>query len=67
MHFNKHGSLSGLPWTVHYRNKCYLVSEIRCDVPMVSEFKPNKKSNPRAFFTANVSLFEIIDDIAYLT
>jgi hypothetical protein len=52
MHFNKQGTKDGKPWTVHFRGTCYLVSEIQCDVPMVSEWKPNKKTNPRAFFTA---------------
>jgi hypothetical protein len=54
MHFNKPGSKTGKPWTVHFRGTCYLVSEIRCLVPMVSEWKPNKKTNPRAFFTAQI-------------
>jgi hypothetical protein len=52
MHFNKQGSKSGKPCTIHYRGVCYLVNQIKCFVPMVSEFKPNKKSNPKAFFTA---------------
>jgi hypothetical protein len=59
MHFNKPGSKKNTPWTVHYRGACYLVSEIRCHVQMVSEWKPNKKQNPRAFFTAYVSQLEI--------
>jgi len=54
MHFNKPGSKTGKPWTVHFRGTCYVVSAIRCMVPMVSEWKPNKKSNPRAFFTAQI-------------
>jgi hypothetical protein len=67
MHFNKQGSKSGKPWTVHYRGVCYLVSAIQCMIPMVSEWKPNKKNNPRAFFTAQVSKMEITPhDIAIL-
>lgn len=62
MHFNKPGSKDGNPWTVHYRGACYIVSEIRCLVPMVSEWKPNRKSNPRAFFTARISKLEILDN-----
>lgn len=54
MHFNKPAASKGTPWTVHYRGTCYVVSEIRCMVPMFSEWKPNRKSNPRAFFTAQV-------------
>lgn len=61
MHFNKPGSKNGTPWTVHFRGTCYLVSEIKCQVPMISEWKPNKKTNPRAFFTAQISKLEIDD------
>lgn len=59
MHFNKPGSGKGKPWTVHYRGVCYVVSAIQCRVPMVSEWKPDKKTNPRAFFTAQVSKVKI--------
>ncbi len=59
MHFNKQNAFKGNPWTVHYRGACYIVSEIKCFVPMVSEFKPLKKTNPRAFFTAYPSKFWI--------
>lgn len=67
MHFNKRGSAQGLPWTVHYRGVCYVVSEIICNVPMYSEWKPEKKENPRAFFTARASKIHITNDIAILT
>ena len=68
MHFNKPSSKDGKPWTVHYRGVCYVVSEIRCQVPMVSEWKPNKKTNPRAFFTAQITGLEITpENIAILT
>lgn len=62
MHFNKPGATKGTPWTVHFRGACYIVSSIKCMVPMVSEWKPNKKSNPRAFFTAKVSSMKIDDN-----
>lgn len=55
MHFNKPGSRKGTPWTVHFRGVCYAVKEIRCLSPMRSEWKPNKRSNPRAFFTTLAS------------
>lgn len=68
MHFNKPGSKNGTPWTVHYRGICYLVSEIQCLVPMTSEWKPDKKTNPRAFFTAQVSHLKISsENVAILT
>ncbi len=59
MHFNKPGSSRGTPWTVHYRGVCYIVAGIDCRVNMVSEWKPHLKTNPRAFFTAQVSNLEI--------
>lgn len=57
MHFNKPGAgrPSPTPWTVHWRGTCYQVVRIDCRVPMLSEWKPEKKSNPRAFFTAQVA------------
>lgn len=67
MHFNKPGSKTGKPWTVHYRGVCYPVSEIRCLVPMNSEWKPDKPSNPRAFFTAQATNLSIINSKAVLT
>ncbi len=54
LHFNKQGSAKNRPWTIHYRGVCYPAAEINCYVPIVSEFKPEKKTNPRAFFTAQV-------------
>ena len=62
LHFNKPGSKVGKPWTVHFKGACYIVSAIDCKAPIVSEWKPNKKSNPRAFFTAKISSLEITDD-----
>jgi hypothetical protein len=64
IHFNKAGSSNNLPWTIHFKNKCYLVNIINCLVPMVSEWKPNKKTNPRAFFTVRASSLNIENDIA---
>lgn len=67
MHFNKPAAGKGTPWTVHYRGTCYIVKEIRCNkLTMISEWKPLKKSNPRAFFTAQVSFLTIQNNIAYL-
>ncbi len=66
MHFNKQNALKNKPWTIHFRGTCYAVKEIKCNVPMISEFKPNKKSNPRAFFTAYVSDLKIKSNIAIL-
>jgi hypothetical protein len=62
IHFNKFGATKDKPWTIHYKNACYLVSKLVCKVPMTSEWKPNKKTNPRAFFTAQISNLEIFKD-----
>lgn len=67
MHFNKPGSRKGTPWTVHYRGVCYPVAEICCKAKMRSEWKPNKKTNPRAFFTAMIKNLEISNNIAFLS
>jgi hypothetical protein len=67
MHFNKPGARHGTPWTVHYRGACHIVREIRCYVLMTSEFKPEKKTNPRAFFTAQVAQLDISNGVAVLT
>jgi hypothetical protein len=68
MHFNKPGSRQGKPWTVHYRGVCYVVTSIDCRIAMRSEWKPEKKQNPRAFFTAQVSKLEITpENVAILT
>ena len=62
MHFNKPGSRNGTPWTVHYRGVCHLVRAIECHATMTSEWKPDKKENPRAFFTAQVESLELTPD-----
>ena len=59
MHFNKPSSAKGKPWTVHYRGTCYVVAKVICKVSMVSEWKPTRKNNPRAFFTAQASRLTI--------
>lgn len=68
MHFNKPGSCREMctPWTVHWRGTCYQVKEIKCNVPMISEWKPKKKNNPRAFFTAQVNKLSVKRGIAIL-
>lgn len=55
MHFNKPGSAKGKPWTVHFRGVCHVVSRVECRSHMVSEWKPTKKTNPRAFFTTQAT------------
>jgi hypothetical protein len=67
MHFNRPGSAKGRPWTVHFRGTCYIVREIRCLVPMTSEWKPKKRSNPRAFFTAKAAALDVRNGVATLS
>lgn len=66
MHFNKPGALRKqgpkTPWTVHYRGTCYQVQEIDCHARMQSVYKPEKKDNPRAFFTSMVKSLELSED-----
>ncbi len=66
MHFFKPGKNKGLPWTVHYRGACHHVAKIVCETVMESEWKPDKKDNPRAFFTTKAKTLEIVDDVAFL-
>jgi len=66
MHFNKPGSTKGTPWTVHFRGTCHIVESIDCRVRMHSEFKPEKKQNPRAFFTAQIQKLTIENGCAVL-
>ncbi len=49
IHFNKPGSRKGLPWTVHWRGVCHIVTEVRTEVPTWTEWRPDRKKNPRAF------------------
>lgn len=67
IHYNKNGSKLNKPWTIHFRGTCYLVSTIKCLVPIVSEFKPNKKTNQRAFFTVQIQKLSIKKDNAILS
>lgn len=62
MHFNKPASKAGTPWTVHLKGVCHVVRAIDCRVPMQSEWKPTRKANPRAFFTARVTSIELTPD-----
>jgi len=62
VHFNKHSvRTTGCPWSIHYRGKCHLVKSINWSVNAKTEWKPDRKTNPRAFITAMVKEL-IIDD-----
>ena len=61
-------ALLGLYITEEYVILWLAVAGIKCHVDMVSEWKPYLKTNPRAFFTAQVSNLEIDkNNIAILT
>lgn len=49
LHFNKQGVDRDRPWTVHYKGKCVPASWVDIKVPSCTIFKPDRKSNPRAF------------------
>lgn len=53
IHFNKRNSANGLPWTVHVRGKCIQASKVHIEVPTETIFKPEKKTNPRAWMRCN--------------
>lgn len=48
-HYNKRGPL---PWSVHYRGKCYSCSLVRFLCWAKTEYKADRKSNPKAFVVA---------------
>lgn len=52
LHFNKQGSSKGFPWTVHTSSACIPAAEVRILVPLSTVWKPDKKTNPRAFLKA---------------
>lgn len=67
MHFNRVSlQRGGPPWSVHWRGRCYIVDVVECNVPMKSVWRPTKKCNPRAFFTAQVRQLEVVDGVAVL-
>ncbi len=55
-HYNKPASLqAGCPkLTVHYRNVCYIVDKISCDVPIESK---NRKVQPRCVMAGKCAEF----------
>lgn len=52
-HYNKFGAAKGLPWTLHTSKACMAASHVRFEVPLETEEKPNKRSNPRFFLVVD--------------
>ena len=53
VHFNKRNALKGKPWTVHVKGACIPAKEVVFkNIRVDSIFKPEKKTNPRAWFRA---------------
>ncbi len=52
VHFRKAGAPKGFPWTVHYAGQCIPATTVKFEVPCVTVFKPEKKTNPRAWMRA---------------
>lgn len=48
IHFNRQRQ----GWTVHYRGQCIPADIVDIKVPTSTVFKPQKKSNPRAWLEA---------------
>lgn len=51
LHYNKFQAPNGFPWTLHTSKKCFLASHVILNVPVETEEKPEKRSNPRYFLT----------------
>lgn len=49
IHFNKQRANKGYPWTVHYKKACIPAKKVIMYGSFTTEWKPEKKSNPRAF------------------
>ncbi len=53
LHYNKFRAKNGLPWTLHTSKKCHAASHVTFEVPVETEEKPDRKSNPRYFLVAH--------------
>jgi hypothetical protein len=64
-HYNKPASLKRgrSVLTVHWKNKCILVDNIKCEVPTESH---ERKSQPRCIIRGYATDVVVIDDIAYI-
>lgn len=53
VHFNRIAMQRGNPrvWSIQMSDRCLHAREVWMVVPMRTEFKPDKRTNPRAFFT----------------
>ena len=49
LHYNKHKVKDGLPWTLHTSKNCFSASHVQILVPVETEEKPEKRTNPRYF------------------
>lgn len=52
VHFNRIAMQRGDPrvWSIQMSDRCYHARGVMMDVPMRTEYKPEKRDNPRAFF-----------------
>jgi hypothetical protein len=49
VHFRKAGAKKDRPWTVHVKGECIPAKSVTFGVECQTVFKPEKKSNPRAW------------------
>ncbi len=56
LHYNKQSEKTGLPWTLHTSKACLTASHVVINVPVETEEKPNRKTNPRYFIKCNGSI-----------
>ena len=62
VHFNKQNANRGLPWTVHVKGKCIPASSVKIEVPVETVFKPDKKTNPRAWMRCSGAVWRNASD-----
>ena len=53
VHYNKQTVKKGLPWTIHTSKTCAQAKHVVFNVPVQTEERPDKKSNPRYFIRCN--------------
>lgn len=49
LHYNKFGAPNGKPWTLHTSKACHSAAHVIFNVPLETEERPQKKTNPRYF------------------
>jgi hypothetical protein len=56
LHYNRQGARLGLPWTLHTSHGCHAAAHVEILVPIETEEKPTKRTNPRYFLKARARI-----------